>query len=168
MNPESSRKLLSRKQVNDQNKQEEIDNTTSSKRKSATMTEKKKRQRVLAVDSSWCLDNIENLSIMSFARKFQHKDQNYCHSRYSTIIENHIPEEQRSRLKDDLKNWRKTIHCIEFWKEQKRVHALSKTDSNCSDVVNKFLVKNSKEVLASVENFNRSADTSSSSTAREE
>ncbi|KAG1040092.1 hypothetical protein G6F43_012360 [Rhizopus delemar] len=63
-----------------------------------------------------------------------------------------------------------TLHCIEFWKEQKRVDALLEADSNCSDVINKFLVKNSEEVLASAENFHKPAikDTTTSSLATKE
>ncbi|KAG1627711.1 hypothetical protein G6F44_012118 [Rhizopus delemar] len=63
-----------------------------------------------------------------------------------------------------------TLHCIEFWKEQKRVDALLEADSNCSDVINKFLVKNSEEVLASAENFHKPAikDTTTSSSATKE
>lgn len=170
MKSASGRKLRSKKQVNNQNKQEEMDNTTSSKRKNATLTTRKKRTRVLAVDSSWCVNNIESLSVMSFAREFKHKDQHYCHSRYNTIIENHIPQEEQPRLRDDFNNWKKTLHCIEFWKEQKRVDALLEADSNCSDVINKFLVKNSEEVLASAENFHKPAikDTTTSSSATKE
>ncbi|KAI8880948.1 hypothetical protein K501DRAFT_335044 [Backusella circina FSU 941] len=54
--------------------------------------------------------------------------------------------------------------------QQKRVDALSEADSNCSDVINKFLVKNSEEVLASAENFHKPAikDTTTSSSATKE
>lgn len=104
MKSASGRKLRSKKKVNNQNKQEEMDNITSSKRKNATLATGKKRTRVLAVDSSWCLNNIESLSVMSFAREFKHKDQRYCHSRYNTIIEDHIPPEEQPRLRDDFNN----------------------------------------------------------------
>lgn len=80
--------------------------------------------------------------------------QHCCHSRYKSIIENRIPKEDQSRLSDDFNNWRKTLYCIEFWKEQKRVHASSAVDSNCS-VINKFSVKNSEGILAFAENFSK-------------
>ncbi|CAO3700192.1 unnamed protein product [Rhizopus stolonifer] len=51
------------------------------------------------------------------------------------------------------KKKKKKTHCTEFWKEQKRSNALSEADDNCSDAINKFLVKNSEEVLASAENL---------------
>lgn len=107
---------------------------------------------------------------MAFASEFKHSNQHYCHSRYKSIIENHIPKEEQSRLSDDFNNWRKTPHCIEFWKEQKRVDASSEADSKCSDITNKFLVKNSEEVLASSENFCKPAiaDTNTSSLATKE
>lgn len=142
-----------------------MDNTTNGKRKDAAFTSRKKRPRVLTVDASWCVSNKENLSVMAFARQFKHTDQIYCHSRYKTIVKNHIPQSERSRLNDEFNNWRKTLHCTEFWKEQKRLGALSEADTNCSDVINKFLVKNSEEVLASVEPTTASTTTSPSITS---
>jgi hypothetical protein len=150
MNSPSCRKLRFYKKVTDQSKQEEseTDNTASGKRKNATLTSRKKRPRVLAVDVSWCVNSTESLSVMAFARQFKHSDQNYCHFHYKSTIENYIPQEEQSRLNDDFNNWRKTVDCIEFWKEQKRVNALSEADSKCSDAANRFLLKNSEEVLA--------------------
>lgn len=90
---------------------------------------------------------------MAFARQFKHTNQIYCHSRYKTIVENHTPQSEQSRLNDEFNNWRKALHWTEFWKGQKRLDALSEADTNCSDAINKFLVENSKEVLVSVDNF---------------
>ncbi|KAI9246760.1 hypothetical protein BY458DRAFT_536842 [Sporodiniella umbellata] len=66
-----------------------------SKRKTPTIRSSNKRPRVLAVDTSWCLRNKENLDVMSFAKEFGYTDHTKCHARYKAILDNHIPSEDK-------------------------------------------------------------------------
>ncbi|KAG0894007.1 hypothetical protein G6F57_008596 [Rhizopus arrhizus] len=158
MKSASSRKLRSKKQVNNQNKQEEMDNTTSSKRKNATLTTRKKRPRVRETDE-------HNPVKIAINVKGNNRVQSHRNQTGNTQ-----PPVWQTRGLPVTTPRHGLLHCIEFWKEQKRVAALSEADSNCSDVINKFLVKNSEEVLASAENFHKPAikDTTTSSSATKE
>ncbi|EIE76205.1 hypothetical protein RO3G_00909 [Rhizopus delemar RA 99-880] len=69
-----------------------------SKRKTPTIRSSNKHPRVLAVDTSWCLRNKENLDVTSFAKEFGYTDQAKCHARYKAILNNHIPSENKLRL----------------------------------------------------------------------
>jgi hypothetical protein len=128
-----------------------MENTESSKRKNTTPRSKNKRPRVLAADASWCVDNMDNLTPKAFAIAFKYTNKIYTHSRYKTIIENHLPQPDQSRLLIEFESWRKSFDCTEFWKIQNRVESLSKVDSNCSDAVNNMFVRNSEDLLNSVE-----------------
>ncbi|KAI9468510.1 MAG: hypothetical protein EXX96DRAFT_492719 [Benjaminiella poitrasii] len=66
-----------------------------SKRKTPTIRTSNKRPRVLAVDTSWCLRNKENLDVMSFAKELGYTDQAKCDARYKAILDNHIPSEDK-------------------------------------------------------------------------
>ncbi|KAG1047672.1 hypothetical protein G6F43_009888 [Rhizopus delemar] len=101
-----------------------------SKRKTPTIRSSNKRPGVLAVDTSWCLRNKENLDVMSFAKEFGYTDQAKCHARYKAILDNHIPSENKLRL-------------------QQSQNALVEANSKCSTAANNPLVKNSEQLLAS-------------------
>ncbi|KAG2215414.1 hypothetical protein INT45_005443 [Circinella minor] len=100
-----------------------------SKRKNPTIRSSNKRPRVLAVDTSWCLRNKENLDVMSFAKEFDYTDQTKCHARYKAILDNHIPSEDKI--------------------QQRSQKALVEANSKCSTAANNLLVKNSEQLLAS-------------------
>jgi hypothetical protein len=94
---------------------------------------------------------MDNLTPKAFAIAFKYTNKIYTHSRYKTIIENHLPQPDQSRLLIEFESWRKSFDCTEFWKIQNRVESLSKVDSNCSDAVNNMFVRNSEDLLNSVE-----------------
>ncbi|RCH89385.1 hypothetical protein CU098_005229 [Rhizopus stolonifer] len=120
-----------------------------SKRKTPTIRSSNKRPRVLAVDTSWCLRNKENLDVMSFAKEFGYTDQTKCHARYKAILDNHIPSEDKLRLQHDFTNWKERLLCKQFWTEQRSQNVLVEANSKCSTAANNLLVKNSEQLLAS-------------------
>ncbi|KAG1532444.1 hypothetical protein G6F51_013102 [Rhizopus arrhizus] len=133
----------------------ETKHATESKvrRKTSLSTSTRKRTRIKSADVHWCIDNVANLSVQTFAITFKHYDRQHCHSRYNIMLDSHIPEEHRSRLQDEFETWRKTIHCIEFWRNQRRAQALAEANDNCSEAANNLLISNVQEIKSSVEKY---------------
>ncbi|KAI9468409.1 hypothetical protein BDB00DRAFT_777359, partial [Zychaea mexicana] len=77
------------------------------RRKMSLSTLTRKRPRIKAVDVHWCIDNVANLSVQTFAITFKHYDRQHCHSRYNIILDSHIPEEHKSRLQDEFEHGEK-------------------------------------------------------------
>ncbi|KAG1090451.1 hypothetical protein G6F39_010512 [Rhizopus arrhizus] len=122
-------------------------------RKTSLSTSTRKRTRIKAADVHWCIDNVANLSVQTFAITFKHYDRQHCHSRYNITLDSHIPEEHRSRLQDEFETWRKIIDCTEFWRNQRRAQALAEANDNCSEAANNFLISNTQEIKSSVAKY---------------
>ncbi|KAG0988240.1 hypothetical protein G6F28_009828 [Rhizopus arrhizus] len=123
------------------------------RRKTSLSTSTRKRTRIKAADVHWCIDNVANLSVQTFAITFKHYDRQHCHSRYNITLDSHIPEEHRSRLQDEFETWRKIIDCTEFWRNQRRAQALAEANDNCSEAANNLLISNVQEIKSSVEKY---------------
>ncbi|KAI8968447.1 hypothetical protein BDF20DRAFT_828244, partial [Mycotypha africana] len=50
---------------------------------------------------------------------------------------------------EEFETWRKTIDCIEFWRNQRRAQALTEANDNCSEAANYLLISNSQEFKSS-------------------
>ncbi|KAI8344414.1 hypothetical protein BC941DRAFT_335144, partial [Chlamydoabsidia padenii] len=57
-----------------------------------------KKQRVMAADVQWCINNRNTLTMKSFINEFGILDKNYAVSRYTSIISNRHLAEDRQRL----------------------------------------------------------------------
>jgi hypothetical protein len=58
-------------------------------------------------DAQWCLNNINELSLKSFAVNFSLYDRMYAHTRYKNIITKNVPAEQKGSLIQEMAIWMK-------------------------------------------------------------
>ncbi|KAG1117398.1 hypothetical protein G6F42_013449 [Rhizopus arrhizus] len=105
-----------------------------------------KRKRT-PCDAQWCLDNIDDLSIKSFATNFSMSDRMYATTRYKNILTKYAPTDHKERLLQELAIWTKSMDVVDFWKEMKRKATLRTTDSICSQIINKLLTTDAQNLL---------------------
>lgn len=105
-----------------------------------------KRKRT-PCDAQWCLDNINDLSIKSFATNFSMSDRMYATTRYKNILTKYAPTDHKERLLQELAIWTKSMDVVDFWKEMKRKATLRTTDSICSQIINKLLTTDAQNLL---------------------
>ncbi|ORY97441.1 hypothetical protein BCR43DRAFT_489776, partial [Syncephalastrum racemosum] len=116
----------------------------------ASMPNEKKRKRP-PCDAQWCLDNINDLSVKSFATAFSMADRVYAHARYKNILAKYAPNEHKKRLLEEHAIWKRSMDEQVFWKDMKRKAALRTTEATCSEVVNTMFTSDAQNLLDSIE-----------------
>ena len=87
---------------------------------SSTNTPPRKKQRILAADVQWCIDNRTTLTLKSFAEKFSLLDKQYAVSRYTSIIHTFHLKADQERLQTELNLWKESADYKLYWIERTR------------------------------------------------
>ncbi|KAJ8663518.1 hypothetical protein O0I10_000760, partial [Lichtheimia ornata] len=77
-------------------------------------TQSKSTQKLLPADVRWCLDNKDDLSLVSYVDHFTLASRRYAVRRYKHIIKRNIPKEDRRRLLSELKFFTKTVRYYQY------------------------------------------------------
>ncbi|KAI9480454.1 MAG: hypothetical protein EXX96DRAFT_480952 [Benjaminiella poitrasii] len=103
---------------------------------------RKKRQRQPSSDAVWCLENLDTLSLESFALHFGLTQKLKTMTRYRNILNKYISDDHvRKNLLDDLKNWSDTINFVAFWQERARTATVAQSRADCSSFVNNLIME---------------------------
>lgn len=126
-------------------------------------TQSKSTQKLLPADVRWCLDNKDDLSLVSYVDHFTLASRRYAVRRYKHIIKRNIPKEDRRRLLSELKFFTKTVRYYQYWYDimQKKVALKAKLRS--TRILDASTKQQAKSLLTTFRG--KSSTTSSSSSS---
>ncbi|CAO3688277.1 unnamed protein product [Umbelopsis ramanniana] len=127
----------------------------------------RKRKRTPS-DAAWCLHHASSLSLKSFVRNFELYDRQYSQARYRTILEKYFERDAKASLLAELKQWKVSMDCTDFWKEQARLKVMSDTHASCSALVNQIIVEETPHVDRSNDSPSATTSTSNASASQNE
>lgn len=103
---------------------------------------KKRRKRQPPPDAAWCLENLDTLSLESFALHFGLTQKLKTLTRYRNILNKYISDENtKKNLLDNLKMWSDTINSVAFWQERARTATVVQSRADCSSFVNNLIME---------------------------
>ncbi|CEG82134.1 hypothetical protein RMATCC62417_16251 [Rhizopus microsporus] len=102
------------------------------------MNKRQKRQRIVASDVQWCIDNKDNLTCKAFAEHHILLDKQYAINRYQSIISRYLPQ-YKIKLMDNLSSWKQTSGFTLYWLERKQLRARLDAQESCSNYVENVL-----------------------------
>ncbi|KAL0095798.1 hypothetical protein J3Q64DRAFT_1608979, partial [Phycomyces blakesleeanus] len=95
----------------------------------------RKKQRVLAADIQWCINNKDTITLKSFTENFGLLDKQYTVSRYTSIINSrHLAVDQK-RLQSELDLSKKSEKFKLYWMERTRKLTQLDVDVKCTEYV---------------------------------
>ncbi|CAO3703510.1 unnamed protein product [Rhizopus stolonifer] len=96
---------------------------------------RKKRQCQPPSDAVWCLENLDTLSLESFALHFGLTQKLKTMTRYRNILNKYISDDHVR------KNWSDTINFVAFWQERARTATVAQSRADCSSFVNNLIME---------------------------
>ena len=106
------------------------------KKKSTTLTTPaKKKQRILATDIQWCMNNKATLTLKLFAGEFCLLDKHYSTTRYKNIINTRHLSSEKKRLESELALFKQSEEYNLYWLERSRRKTQLNTHDSCADDV---------------------------------
>ncbi|KAI8967868.1 hypothetical protein BDF20DRAFT_828470 [Mycotypha africana] len=95
----------------------------------------RKKQRILAADIQWCVDNKDTMTLNSFAENFSLLDKQYTISRYTSIINSRHLVLERERLQTEFDNLKKSEEFKLYWIKRTRRRTQLEVDTKCTEYV---------------------------------
>lgn len=110
---------------------------------------KRKRQRTIAADAHWCIDNRNILTCKAFVDKHKLLDSQYSVARYKSIISKYLPQE-KVRLIQDYDHWKRSSDYKLYWLEKSRTSAQLDTRVECSSFAGDVLRQETAAITTSI------------------
>jgi hypothetical protein len=95
----------------------------------------KKKQRILANDTQWCMNNKATLTLKLFADEFGLLDKYYATARYKSIINTHHLSSEKERLESELALFKQSKEYKLYWLERSRRKTQLNTHESCAEYV---------------------------------
>lgn len=114
-----------------------------------TTTQSKSSQKLLPADVRWCIDNKDDLSLVTYVDHFTLASRGYAVRRYKHIIKKYIPRDERGRLLSELKFFKNTVRYYQYWYDIMQRKLVIKAKYRSSILLDAAMKNQAKEVLIS-------------------